>query len=719
MSNTETVLPQTTSANDPAQVLPNEAPAAEIEIDLQSHELYFNRELSTLQFNKRVLKQALDSSHPLLNRLMFCCIFSSNMDEFFEIRVAGLKHQIKYGRESIGPDGMTPKKVLDEINQTAHALVKEQYDILNDVLLPELDKNDIRFLRRAEWDEAQITWLADYFEREILPVINPIGLDPSHPFPRLVNKSLNFIVELDGKDAFGRETGLAIVPAPRSLPRMIKLPPEVSSGDELVFLSSIIHAHADQLFPGMEVKGCYQFRLTRNADFELERDDMADLAVALKGELLSRRFGEAVRLELADNCPQHLIDFLLKQFGLTANELYQVHGPVNLARLMQLASLVNRPQLLFPSFTAGLPKQVGKAGSLFAAIRQKDILLLHPFQSFTPVIDFLREAAKDPDVVAIKQTLYRSGSESEIVAALVDAARRGKEVTVVIELRARFDEEENIELASRLQEAGAVVVYGVVGYKTHAKMILVVRREANGFAHYVHLGTGNYHSRNARLYTDYSFLSHNDALGRDVHKIFQQLTGMGKVLKIQKLFHAPFTLHQKLLQMIDREAANAKAGKPARIVIKVNALTEPRIIRALYQASQAGVKIQLIVRGTCSLRPGVPGVSTNIEVRSIIGRFLEHSRVYWFHNAGVEELYCASADLMVRNLSMRVEVCFPIEDPKLSERMKRELGYYLDDNCQSWLLDANGDYRQNAPDDGEERHCAQQKLMEMLALASD
>src|SRR3990167_2297380 len=324
MSNIETVLPQVAPANDPAALHTSvetlvEAPVAEIEIDLQSHELYFNRELSTLQFNKRVLKQALDSAHPLLNRLMFCCIFSSNMDEFFEIRVAGLKHQIKYGRESIGPDGMTPKKVLDEIYQTAHALVKEQYDILNDILLPELDRSDIRFLRRAEWDEAQTTWLADYFEREILPVINPIGLDPSHPFPRLVNKSLNFIVELEGKDAFGRETGLAIVPAPRSLPRMIKLPTEVSSGDELVFLSSIIHAHADQLFPGMEVKGCSQVRLTRNADFELERDDMADLAVALKGELLSRRFGEAVRLELADNCPQHLVDFLLKQFGLTAN----------------------------------------------------------------------------------------------------------------------------------------------------------------------------------------------------------------------------------------------------------------------------------------------------------------------------------------------------------------------------------------------------------------
>ncbi|MDX1451286.1 MAG: polyphosphate kinase 1 [Oleiphilaceae bacterium] len=686
-------------------------------VDLSSHELYFNRELSHLQFNKRVLKQALDPSHPLLNRMQFCCIFSSNMDEFFEIRVAGLKHQIKYGRETIGPDGLSPAQTLQQIDQVAHELVKEQYDILNDILLPELDKQNIRFLRRGEWDEAQTAWLADYFEREILPVINPIGLDPSHPFPRLVNKSLNFIVELDGKDAFGRETGMAIVPAPRSLPRMVKLPPEICDGEELVFLSSIIHAHADQLFPGMQVQGCYQFRLTRNADFELEQDDMEDLASALKGELLSRRFGEAVRLELADNCPDHLVSFLLKEFGLNESELYQVAGPVNLSRLMSLPDLLDRPDLVYTGFAPGLPKPLRNNKSLFDTIRQRDILLTHPYQSFTPVIDLLRQAAKDPDVVAIKQTLYRTGANSEVVAALADAARRGKEVTAVIELRARFDEAENIELASMLQEAGVVVVYGVVGYKTHAKMILIVRREAGSFKHYVHLGTGNYHAGNARLYTDYSFMSGDDALGKDVHKIFQQLTGMGKILKIKKLMHAPFTLHSRLLELIEREAVNARAGKASGITIKVNSLSEPKIMKALYQASQAGVPIELIVRGLCCLRPGIEGVSETITVRSIVGRFLEHSRVYWFHNNGQDEFYGSSADWMVRNLLNRVEICFPFEDKKLIARVKQELQSYLSDNCQSWVLQPDGNYHKIEPQPDEERFSAQQKLLEQLALS--
>lgn len=693
------------------QTANNELPA----IDLLNHEYYVNRELSHLQFNHRVLKQTIDTSHPLLNRLMFSCIFSSNMDEFFEIRVAGLKHQIKFGRETIGPDGLSPEQTLEKIKHIATDFVREQYEILNDVLLPELKKEGISFLRRQEWSEAQHEWLANYFDNEVLPIINPIGLDPSHPFPRLVNKSLNFIVELDGKDAFGRETGLAIVPAPRSLPRLIKLPAEISKGDELVFLSSIIHAHVDQLFPGMSVQGCYQFRLTRNADFELEQEDMEDLASALKGELLSRRFGDAVRLELADNCPEHLISFLLKEFKLSKDELYQVRGPVNLSRLMQLPDLVDKPELLYPAFAPGLPKPLKKSSNIFSTIKQKDILLHHPFQSFTPVIDFLRHAALDPDVVAIKQTLYRSGANSEIVAALVDAARRGKEVTAVIELRARFDEEENIELASRLQEAGAVVVYGVVGYKTHAKMILVARREAEGFRHYVHLGTGNYHAKNARLYTDYSFMSGDEALGKEVHKIFQQLTGMGKALKIKKLFHAPFTLHDSLVSMIEREANNAKAGKASGITIKVNAVSEPKIIRALYRASQAGVPIKLIVRGICCLRPRLEGISETIEVRSVIGRFLEHTRVYWFHNDGNDQIYGASADWMTRNLLKRVETCFPMEDKKLVERVKAEIGFYLSDNCQSWIMDTEGKYHLNQPAEAESRVCAQQYLLEHLA----
>ncbi|MDX1799310.1 MAG: polyphosphate kinase 1 [Marinobacter sp.] len=691
---------------------PETSPAVAEAVDPSASENYFNREVSHLQFNYRVLQQALDGTHPLINRLIFCCIFSSNMDEFFEIRVAGLRQQMKYGRESVGPDGMLPEQLLNEISRVAHEVIHEQYDILNNVLIPEMEKQNIHFVRRKDWTPAQAEWVQRYFEEEILPVVNPIGLDPSHPFPRLVNKSLNFIVELDGKDAFGRETGMAIVPAPRSLPRLVRLPDDVcDGGDNLVFLSSMIHAHTDELFPGMDVKGCYQFRLTRNADLELE-DDLEDLASALRGELLSRRFGDGVRLEVADNCPEELFQFLLREFGLTERDLYKVHGPVNLTRLMAVVGLVDRPDLTYPGFSPVVPKQIRNRESLFDAIRQQPILLLHPYESFTPVIDFLRQAARDPQVLAIRQTLYRTGADSEIVEALMDAARRGKEVTAVIELRARFDEAENLELASRLQESGVTVVYGVVGYKTHAKMILIVRREEGRLKRYVHLGTGNYHAGNARLYTDYSLLSCDDALGDDVNKLFQQLTGMGKVLKIKKLFHAPFTLHRKLIELIDREAGLGSRGE---IIIKINALTDPDVMKALYRASQAGVRVQLIVRGICCLRPGVPGLSENIEVRSIIGRFLEHTRVYYFGNNGKPEVYCSSADAMVRNLVNRVEVAFPVEDKELSARLRDDLDAYLMDNCQSWVLQPDGRYLQNQPGPEEERFASQLVLMERLA----
>ncbi len=685
-------------------------------IDLNAHANYFNRELSHLQFNARVLKQALDKNHPLLNRLLFCCIFSSNMDEFFEIRVAGLRQQIKYGRESIGPDGKAPTEVLAEIDRVVHGYVDEQYSILNDVLLPELEAQGIRFVKRADWTDVQTAWIEKYFEDEVLPVINPIGLDPSHPFPRLVNKSLNFIVSLEGKDAFGRETGMAIVPAPRSLPRLVRLPDDVcNGGDNIVFLSSIIHAHAEQLFPGMQIKGSYQFRLTRNADLELEDDDMVDLASTLRGELLSRRFGDAVRLEVVDNCPEELVAFLLKEFNLTGAELYKVNGPVNLARLMAVGRLTNRPDLEYPSFTPGVPKNVRSKEKIMDAIKQRDILLLHPYETFTPVIDLLRQAAKDPNVLAIKQTLYRTGADSEMVAALVDAARRGKEVTAVVELRARFDEEENLELASRLQEAGVVVVYGVVGFKTHAKMIMIVRREDGVLRRYVHLGTGNYHAGNAKLYSDYSFMTCDPALTDDVHRIFQQLTGMGKALKIKKLFHAPFTLHDQMISLIDRERVNVEQGKEGYILVKVNALTEPKIMKALFKASRSGVKIDLLIRGICCLKPGIPGLSENIRVRSIIGRFLEHTRVFYFHNEGKGDVYCASADWMSRNLINRVETCFPIENKKLSERVKEELDWYLKDNCQSWELKPDGSYSQLTPQEGEERFSVQNSLLDKLA----
>ena len=696
-----------------------EASSEEKVIDLNSPELYINRELSHLQFNIRVLEQALDERHPLLDRLFFLCIFSKNLDEFYEVRVANLTQQLAYAREQAGADGMHPQQVLSAIHTLCSATVERQYHILNDTLLPALKAENIHFLRRADLTDAQREWVRAYFEESVQPLVSPIGLDPSHPFPRLVNKSLNFIVALEGKDAFGRQTGMAIIPAPRSLPRIVRIPDELCDGDDnFIFLSSMIHEYADDLFPGMTVKGCYQFRVTRNADLELDHDDTADLASVLEDELHSRNFGEEMRLEVADNCPEELANFLLHQFSLEQNDLYRVNGPVNLGRMMEVIGQINRPDLQYTPFTPGLPKHIKFNKSIFESIREKDVLLLHPFESFTPVVDLLREAAKDPAVRAIKQTLYRTGAKSEIVNALVDAARNGKEVTVVIELRARFDEEENLYLANRLQEAGAVVVYGVVGYKTHAKMMLIVRKEGDKYKRYVHLGTGNYHAGNARAYTDYSFMTCDDSVGEDVHKEFQQLTGMGEALRIKKLFHAPFTLHKKLIEMIDREREHAEAGREALIRMKANGLTEPKVIRALYRAAQAGVKVELIIRGMCCLRPGVEGVSENIRVRSVVGRFLEHTRVYYFLNNGKDEIYAASADLMERNLLNRVETAFPIENNKLKERMKSELAIYMADNCQAWDLQQDGTYVRAHPADGEEPVLAQSILLATLASAS-
>ncbi|MDT8895041.1 polyphosphate kinase 1 [Halomonas sp. I1] len=671
------------------------------EADLTDPGLYFNRELSHLQFNVRVLEQALDEAHPLLNRLMFLLIFSSNMDEFFEIRVAGLKNQVALGDETTGADGRSPRSVLTEIAQIAHEQVERQYRILNERLIPALEQQGLRFRRRGDWSDAQRSWVRDYFESEIMPVISPIGLDPSHPFPRLVNKSLNFIVELEGKDAFGREGGMAILPAPRSLPRVIALPTELCEDGftEYVFLSSMIHAHAEEVFPGMSVRGCYQFRLTRNADLSVDPEDVSDLASALRGELLSRRYGSGVRLEVADNCPDELVDFLLKQFELGEADLYRVNGPVNLTRMMSVLGDVDRPELLYRTFIPGQTKALNKRDSVLHAMAEGDILLHHPFQSFTPVEELLREAARDPDVLAIKQTLYRTGADSPIVNALVEAAGNGKEVTVVIELRARFDEADNLALASRLQEAGAIVIYGVMAYKTHAKMMHIVRRERGELRHYAHLGTGNYHSKTAKLYTDYSLLTANPVLCADVHKVFQQLSGMGRARKIEKLLHAPFTLHERLVEMIDREAAHARKGKRAHLIIKCNSLTEPKLIQALYRASQAGVECDLIIRGMCCLRPGLPGISESIRVRSIIGRFLEHTRVFHFHNDGKPETWGSSADFMARNMFHRVETCFPLLDKKLAARVRKDLETYLVDNCQSWLLQGDGTYVKQTPGD--------------------
>ncbi|MEX2481747.1 MAG: polyphosphate kinase 1 [Gammaproteobacteria bacterium] len=679
-------------------------------------ELYINRELSLLEFNRRVLEQARDESTPLLERLRFLCIASSNLDEFFEIRVAGLKQQVVFAAAQTTPDQMSPVEQLRAISQSAHALVAEQYRVLNEELLPLLADHDIRFLKRAEWNTRQAAWVRRFFNRELLPVLSPIGLDPSHPFPRILNKSLNFLVSLEGTDAFGRNSVIAIVQAPRSLARIINIPESHANGPhEFVFLSSIIHAHVDDIFPGMKVTGCYQFRVTRNSDLFVDDEEVEDLLQALEGELHQRRFGDAVRLEVASDCPQEMVDLLKTEFNLLDPDIYSCNGPVNLGRLMAVPDMVEQADLKFAPFTPSRPLRLTRNANLFEVIRRGDMLLHHPFQSFAPLTEFLFQAARDPDVLVIKQTLYRTGPDSAIVQALVEAAREGKEVTVVIELKARFDEEANIELATRLQEAGAHVVYGIVGHKTHAKMILVVRREGKQLRRYVHLGTGNYHARTARQYTDYGLFTCDNTIGVDVQKIFHQLTAPGRAGKLKKLLQSPFSMHKTVIDLIGREARHARAGKSARIIVKMNALSERQTIDALYEASMAGVKIDLIVRGVCALRPGIEGISDNIRVRSIIGRFLEHSRVIFFQNDGSPEIYLSSADWMGRNFFKRVETAFLIEDKRLHQRIMKEcLNNYLADNTRAWQLRSDGTYTRVRPGAARPRD-SQQYLLDLLA----
>ncbi|CUA85099.1 polyphosphate kinase 1 [Gulbenkiania indica] len=661
----------------------------------QPQDLLLNRELGVIEFNRRVLAQAEDPQLPLLERLKFLCIVSSNLDEFFEVRLAWLKACARHTPERLLPDGRTPRQALDMVSGAAHALVRDQYAVMREVLFPAFRDENIVFLRRDEWNAEQRQWVRDYFFREVMPILTPIGLDPSHPFPKVLNKSLNFAVELEGRDAFGRRSGIAIVQAPRILPRVIKLPAELSEGKlMLVFLSSILHAHVHELFLGMAVKGCYQFRVTRDSELNVEDEDLKNLRTALQGELRQRQFGDAVRLEIADNCPQHMEEFLLTQFNLEQRDIYRVDGPVNLVRLMQVPDLIDRPELKFSPFTPTLPPSLQKKASLFDAIRQGDVLLHHPYQSFQPVIDLLNLAALDPQVVAIKMTVYRTGTDSVLMESLIAAARAGKQVTVVVELMARFDEEANISWASRLEDAGAHVVYGVFGYKVHAKMLMVVRREEHGLRRYVHLGTGNYHPRTARLYTDFGLMTCNEEIASDVNDIFVQLTGLGRASQLKHLYQSPFTLHSMIMAAIARETEHAEAGRPAQIIAKMNALLEPQVIHALYKASQAGVKIQLIVRGVCALRPGVPGLSDNITVRSIVGRFLEHPRVFYFFNDRQEDVFIASADWMGRNFFRRIETCVPVLDARIKRRLiKESLKLYLEDNCNAWEMQPDGSYR--------------------------
>jgi polyphosphate kinase len=676
---------------------------------------FINRELSLIAFNRRVLAQAADERVPLLERLKFLCIVSSNLDEFFEVRIGGLREQIKLGARGVTSDGRSAQEALRLIANECHQLIAEQYALLNDVILPALETEGIAFLRRGAWTDDQRGWIRDYFMRELMPVLTPIGLDPSHPFPRVLNKSLNFAVELEGRDAFGRSSRFAIVQAPRALPRVIKLPRELTGVDHgFVFLSSAMHMNVGDLFEGMNVLGCYQFRVTRNSDLFLDEEEVKNLRLALQGELPQRHYGDAVRLEVADNCSEHMADFLLQQFNLTRDDLYRAPGIVNLVRLMQVPDWVDRPDLKYTRFVPTLPRAMEKRYDIFTMLRKQDILLHHPFEAFTPVIDLVQQAVDDTEVVAIKMTVYRTGIDSVLMEALVRAAHKGKEVTVVVELMARFDEEANINWASRLEDAGAHVVYGVFGYKTHAKLLMVVRREeidgTRRFRRFVHLGTGNYHPSTARFYTDFGLMTADEQIGEDVNEVFKQLTGLGHAGQLVHLWQAPFTLHSNVIAAIRREADNARAGRKARIIAKMNSLVEDETIEALYEASQAGVDIDLIVRGVCALRPGVPGLSDRISVRSIVGRFLEHSRIYHFHADGEEHLYLASADWMERNFFRRIEVAFPVLDPKLKRRiMKEGLRPYLLDNSQSWEMEPDGRYRRRTSRAA--RHCAQETLL--------
>ena len=688
---------------------------------LNDHQNFLNRELSFIAFNERVLTQSLRSVHPLLERLKFLIIFSRNADEFYEIRVAGLMERIALGREKISLDGLDSHSTLERISERMHQLVERQYDIFNQKLLPALEQEGIFFLRRNHWTEQISAWAKNFFHKEIMPLVSAIAIDPAHPFPKLANKSLNFIVELEGKDAFGRDLSYAIVPAPRTLARAVQLPSNVlasnpahpQSSSAFVFLSSIIHANTQDFFPGLTIKGCYQFRITRNADLDVDVEGAADLAHTLQGELHTRRFGVATRLEVSDDCPQNLIDHLLHQCKLNEASLFRVKGPVNVARLFDVLPLINRPDLEFKPFTPGIGKGLKSSGNIISRIQKSDLLLHHPYESFQPVIDFLVQAASDPQVVAIRQTLYRTGKDSPVVDALCTAARNGKEVTAVVELRARFDEEANIELASRLQEAGALVVYGVVGFKTHTKMILVLRREEEKLVRYAHLSTGNYHPGNARLYTDYSLFTRREAITVDVQAIFQQLTSMGKAPALKAILQAPFSLKRSLLLLIDQEIHTHKEKGGGEIIIKCNGLTESKIIQALYRASQAGVKVTLVVRGMCCLRPGIPGLSDRIRVISIIDRFLEHTRVYYFAHA-TPSVYISSADLMERNLNYRIETATPLLGASVSKRILKELAVYLDDAYAYWELDPSGKYHLHNADS----ESPQKGLLEALSISS-
>jgi polyphosphate kinase len=698
--------------------------------DLGEARFYMNRELSWLEFNQRVLEEAQDASNPLLERLKFLAIVSSNLDEFFEVRVAGLQQQAESRPGATEIDGMTAQQQLDEIAQRVRTMTRDQYRCFNADIVPGLSQAGIHLLTVNDLEPRARDWTRQYFEREAFPVLTPLAIDPAHPFPQLLNKSLNLAVKLSvphGNDS-DDELRFGVVQVPRLLPRLVSLPTHLSpEGQKIyIFQSSIVSQYIDQLFPGLRVEGCYAFRVTRNSELYLDEDEADNLLEAMQESLQRRRRGDAVRLEVQRGADPQVVEALLQTFELDATDLYEADGPVNLPRLMAVYSAEKRADLKDPAFAPSVPRAlrgVETPDALFGAIRHHDILLHHPYESFQPVVDFVEMASQDPNVLAIKQTVYRASAHSPIVRALMKAAENGKQVTALVELKARFDEENNIQWARQMEEAGVHVLYGLVGLKTHCKMCLVVRREHDGIRRYVHLGTGNYNEVTARLYTDTGLLTARPEIGEDASKIFNLLTGMSHFPGLGKLHMAPFGLADEFKRLVERETAHARRREqkvPPRIIAKMNSLVAPDIIQALYRASQAGVQIDLIIRGVCCLRPGVPGVSDNIRVRSIIDRFLEHSRIWYFSNNGEEEIFCGSADWMPRNFYRRIEVVFPVEEPALRARIKDEiLAAALGDNVKARVIHADGTHSRVALKPGDARFRSQHFLLERAAQGMD
>ena len=674
---------------------------------------FLDRDHSILAFNERVMDWARRPDVPLLERLRYLSIVSSNLDEFFEVRMAP---QLA-ARKTHEQRGVCTVETYERIADTVHRLVAQQYAIYNDELLPLLEKKGIKLVAHGERNPRQRRWVKEYFQREVQPLLMPVGLDPAHPFPQVANKSLNFIVRLKGKDAFGRENEIAIVKVPRILPRFVRMPQAKGSKQtHFVSISSLIRSHLADLFPGRQVTEFSQFRVTRHSDLAVDEEEVKNLRTALRKGLQQRHYGEALRLEVSAGCSEFLSDFLLAQFDLPASALYRVPGPVNLVRLNQLIDQVDAPALRFDRYTAGWPVDLVPGQSFFERLQQGDVLIHQPYESFDAVLAFLREAVADPDVLAIKQTIYRTGAQSELMDLLREAVRRGKEVTAVVELKARFDEEANINYAERLESVGAQVVYGVVGLKTHAKMLLVTRREKGRLRRYAHLSTGNYNPGTARLYTDLSHLTADEALTADVDQVFLHLASQSRLPRLQKALIAPFQLHRAMTELVEAAAVAARAGKEARMVLKMNALTDEPLARSLAEASQAGALIDLIVRGACILPAGLPGQTDRVKVRSVIGRLLEHSRVFYFSIDGVESLWLSSADWMNRNMLRRVELAWPVNDPALRTRIIDEcLLAYLHDNKDAWLLQPDGQYLPATADAGGKarsvRHSAQNHLM--------